>query len=471
VSASEVFQKAVSEMIEDIEGAVSIIDDIFIWGKDMKEHDERLKRVLDRVRENNLKLSPNKYRFRRNQVSYVGHVLTSEGVKPDPEKVRAVEAMSPPENKSELLTFLGFINYLTKFIPHMSEVSAPLKQLLEKNTLWHWDEQQQSSFQKLKIMTTNAPILRYFDPKLPLTLSVDASQKGLGPVILQEGKPIAYTSRALTASQQRYAQIEKETLAIVHECEKFHQYIFGRKTKVETDHKPLQAIFRKPLYQTPPRLQRLLLTLQKYDFHVEYKQGTLMYLADHLSRNYLEETKENLVPDLSVNERNLLAYLPISEQRYSRFQKATSEDGELQEVINTITEGWPSDKYMLSKRMTPYWSFRDEISCVDGLLFKSHKLILPKSIQQEMLKKIHESHMGINKCKSRARDVLFWIGMASQIEDFIRKFSIYQEYQKVQRKEPMIETDLPERTWSKVAADIFHMKVNTYLLLVDYYSK
>jgi hypothetical protein len=102
--------------------------------------------------------------------------------------------------------------------------------------------------------------------------------------------------------------------------------------------------------------------------------------------------------------------------------------------------------------MTPYWSFRDEISCVDGLLFKSHKLIIPKSMQQQMLKKIHESHMGINKCKSRARDVLFWIGMASQIEDFISKCSICQEYQKVQSKELMIETDLPERTWSKVAA-------------------
>ena len=162
----------------------------------------------------------------------------------------------------------------------MSVVSANLRQLLEKNTLWHWDEQQQSSFQKLKIMTTNAPILRFFDPKLPLTLSVDASQKGLGAVILQDGKPIAYASRALTASQKRYAQIEKETLAIVYGCEKFHQYISGRKTKVETDHKPLQAISRKPLYQTPPRLQPLLLTLQKYDLHVEYKQGKLMYLAE-----------------------------------------------------------------------------------------------------------------------------------------------------------------------------------------------
>jgi hypothetical protein len=194
--------------------------------------------------------------------------------------VRAEEAMSPPENKSEQIFFLGFINYLTKFIPHMSEVSANLRQLLEKNTLWHWDEQQQSSFPKLKIMTTNAPILRYFDPKLPLTLSVDASQKGLGAVILQEGKPIAYASRALTASQQIYAQIEEETLTIVYGCEKFHQYIFGRKTKVETDHKPLQGISRKPLYQTPQRLQRLLLTLQKYDLHVEYKQGKLMYLAE-----------------------------------------------------------------------------------------------------------------------------------------------------------------------------------------------
>ena len=169
VSASKVFQKAVSEIIEDIEGAVSIIDDILIWRKDMKEHDERLKRVLDRVRENNLKLNLDKCQFRRNQYLMVD-TYWHLWVKPDPEKVRAEEAMSPPENKSEQIIFLGFINYLTKFIPHMSEVSANLRQLLEKNTLWHWDEQQQSSFPKLKIMTPNAPILRYFDPKLPLTL-------------------------------------------------------------------------------------------------------------------------------------------------------------------------------------------------------------------------------------------------------------------------------------------------------------
>ena len=170
VNASEVFQKAVSEMIEDIEGAVSIIDDILIWGKDMQEHDERLKRVLDRVRESKMKLSSDNCQFRRNQVSYVGHVLTSEGVKPNPEKVRAVEAMSPSENKSELLTFLGFINYNVPNEIHIAYVRSKRT----SQTIIAREEhimalgQQQSSFQKLKIMTTNAPILRYFDPKLPL---------------------------------------------------------------------------------------------------------------------------------------------------------------------------------------------------------------------------------------------------------------------------------------------------------------
>jgi len=470
-SASEVFQKAMSEMFDDIEGAVSIIDDVLIWGKDLQEDDERLQQVLGRVRENNLKLSPGKCEFRKNRISYVGHVLTSEGVVPDPEKIRAVEAMNPPENKTELHTFLGFIAYLTKFIPNMSEVSAPLRLLLEKNTSWHWDEQQQSSFQKLKLMATNSPVLRYFDPKLPLTLSVDASQKGLGAVILQEGKPIAYASRALTTCQQRYAQIEKETLAIVYGCQKFHQYIYGRKVTVETDHKPLQAIFRKPLYQTPPRLQRLLLILQKYDLDIGYKPGKLMFIADHLSRNFLLETKEDLTPDLTVNELSLISYLPISDEMYAKFQTATADDRELQELLKTISEGWPSDKQELPKSMTPYWTFRDEISCVDGLLFKSHKLVVPKNLQKEMLTKIHESHMGINKCKSRARDILFWNGMASQIEDLISKCSICQENQKSQSKEPMITAELPERPWSKVAADIFHLNDNNYMLIVDYYSK
>ena len=140
-------------------------------------------------------------------------------------------------------------------------------------------------------------MLYYDQSKESKTLNVDASSKGLGAALVQEGQPIAYASRALSKSQQNYAQLEKESLAIAFGCTKFHQYVFGRRVRVESDHKPLQSIFRKPLYQAPSRLQSILLTLQRYDRDVQYKSGKNMFLADTLSRAYLNETKEKLVPD------------------------------------------------------------------------------------------------------------------------------------------------------------------------------
>ena len=213
-SAPEVFQKVISQMVSDIDGAEAIIDDILVWGSNQEEHDARLKKVLERAEKYNLKLSAEKCEFRKSEVTYVGHRLTAKGVKPDPEKVRAVNNMLKPTCLKELQTFIGFIQYLSKFMPRLSTVSAPLRTLLEKNTAWHWDEQKETSFQKLKEMATNAPILQYYDQSKPLTLSVDASSKGLGAVLIQNQRPVAYASRALTTTQQKYSQIEKETLIL-----------------------------------------------------------------------------------------------------------------------------------------------------------------------------------------------------------------------------------------------------------------
>ena len=125
----------------------------------------------------NLKLNPKKCQIRKEEILYVGHLLTKDGLKPDPEKIRAVQEMTQPSNTKELKTFLGFIQYLAKFLPNMAEVSAPLRKLLEKNTVWHWEKQQEDSFQQLKRMATSAPVLSYYDAKKPVTLSVDASSK------------------------------------------------------------------------------------------------------------------------------------------------------------------------------------------------------------------------------------------------------------------------------------------------------
>ena len=470
-SAPEVFQKVISNMVADIEGAEAIMDDILVWGKDLEEHDSRLKCVLDKAREYNLKLGPGKCKFRQSELTYVGHLLTSEGVKPDPEKIRAVEAMERPTCVKELQTFIGFIQYMSKFMPNISTVSAPLRILLEKNTMWHWGEEQQRSFDHLKSMAVNAPILQYYNPKKPLTLSVDSSSAGLGAVLIQEGKPIAYGSRALTETQKKYPQIEKETLAILFGCHKFHDYVYGREIKVETDHKPLQSIYKKPLLQAPPRLQRLLLALQKYDLNVTYKPGKEMFIADQLSRSYLKETKEQLVPDLQVNDIHLISHLPVAPEMYKRFQEETASDEELKLLQDVVLEGWPQMRSDLPQILYKYWNFRDEISCIDGLLYKSHKLVVPKSLQLEMLDKIHASHLGIVKCTSRAREVLFWIGMSSDIEERVKACGVCSLNQNANAKEPMIMPDIPERPWSKLGVDLFEFQNRHYLLVVDYYAK
>lgn len=163
-------------------------------------------------------------------------------------------------------------------------------------------------------------------------------------MLLQNGKPIAYASRALNNTQQKYAQIEKETLAIVFGCEKFHQYVYGRHFVVESDHKPLEYIFRKPITEAPQRVQRFALTLLKYDFEVKHKPGSSMFISDTLSILYLNETNEKLVPDVEINEIQLNAHLPMSPKEYNRLKEETEKDRDLKLLDLLVEEGWPEKK-------------------------------------------------------------------------------------------------------------------------------
>jgi hypothetical protein len=354
----------------------------------------------------------------------------------------------------------------------LADVSAPLRKLTLKDAEWNWTETEENSFKELKRLCTEAPVLRFYDPKLPLTLSVDASSTGLGCVILQEGQPIAYGSRALTKTQQKYAQIEKETLALVFGCEKFYQYVYGRTVKVETDHKPLQAIFNKPLHLAPLRLQRFLMQLQKYDLQVTYKPGKYMYVADTLSRSFLQETREQLVPEAEINAINPKSYLPpVTDQKYAIFQKATAEDRELSQLKEVILKGWPQRRSEAPYSVRKYWSYREELVYIDGLIFRGFRLVVPSSLRKDMLNRIHESHLGIVKCKDRARQSLFWPGMSARIEEMVSSCSVCAEHSRANHKEPMIPVEIPDRPWSKIGADIFEWRKHHYLITVDYFSK
>ena len=160
-------------------------------------------------------------------------------------------------------------------------MTKPLRELTQQDVEWVWGDEQARALDRLKAAVTSTPVLRYYNLKDEVTLQCDASQSGLGAALLQNGQPVAYASRALTSAETRYAQIEKELLAIVFASERFNAYLYGRdKVTVETDHKPLESIVLKPLNSAPQRLQRMLFRLQKYNLVLKYKKGRDMFLAD-----------------------------------------------------------------------------------------------------------------------------------------------------------------------------------------------
>ena len=214
----------------------------------------------------------------------MGHVITKDGLNPDPDKVKAAKNMPKPTCKQEALRLLGFIGYLAKFLPKLSEVAQPLRDLTRANAQFIWSRQHNKAFEDMKKLVVQHPVLKYYDVSEEVTLQREASERGLGATLMQNGQPVAFASRTLSTTEQRYAQIEKECLAIVFGCEKFSQYISRReKVTVESDHKPLQSIFKKSLLHAPMRLQRMMLRLQRYNLDVVYKPGSQMFVADHLS--------------------------------------------------------------------------------------------------------------------------------------------------------------------------------------------
>ena len=409
-SAPEIFQKRMTQAFEDLSGVKTIADDILVWGRSEAEHNHRLEQVLERSRKVGLKLNRSKMKIMTAEVPYIGHVLTSNGLKPDPKKVHAVEGMPSPEDKPALLRFLGMVNYMSKFIPNLADLTQPLRELLHKEVEWHWSERQEKAFQAIKEKLTSDATLQYYDVEKPTTVSVDASSYGLGACLLQDGRPVCYASRSLNSAERNYAQIEKELLAIVHGCTKFHQYVYGKKVKVQTDHKPLEALFKKPLFQAPQRLQRMMLRLQRYDLQVEYEPGKNLLIADTLSRAPEEstETAANTKDDFEVLT---IENMPVSEEKLEQCKDATRKDLTLQKLKTTVISGWPERKSQVDPELREYWNIKGEISVCDDLLLRQDRLIVPSSLREEMLSQIHSSHLGIEKCKRRARDLLYWPGM------------------------------------------------------------
>ena len=366
--SSEIFQKHLNQVLEGLVGVICIADDIVVYGcgetveEARRDHDVNLANLLKRCREKNVKLSYEKSKFHCEEIPFMGHLITSGGLKPDPAKIDAVVKMTKPTDVKSIQRFIGFVTYLSRFLPDLSDHLELLRRLIKTNQVW--TESHDKVFESVKRLVTSSPVLAYYNPEEDLVIQCDSSGTGVGAALLQNDQPIAYASRTLADVETRYAPIEKEMLAVVYSLERFHQYTYGRHTVVYSDHKPLEMILKKPLIKAPKRLQNMILRVQKYDFTLFYKPGKTMYLADTLSRAHTVEDKDPIIDEVDIN---VVTYLPMSHERLSEIKRETACDSTLQTLMTTISNGWPQERANLPECLMSYWSFRDELAVHDSL--------------------------------------------------------------------------------------------------------
>ena len=477
-SASEHFQRRMSEILEGLEGVLCMVDDILIHGSSQEEHDRRVSRVLERIQEAGLTLNREKCQFSQNRVSFLGQIVDEDGIRPDPNKVRAILDMPCPTSVAEVRRFMGTVNQMSKFIPHMADTTKPICELLQKDRAWTWNEAQEDAFRRIKVALTTAPVLAVFDPEKETTVAADASSYGLGAVLLQEqadgsNKPVAYVSRSLTPTEQKYAQIEKEALAFTWACERLQGYLLGLKFHIHTDHKPLVPLFStKHLEQLPIRVQRFRLRMMRYDFTISHVPGKELYTADMLSRapvGQVDDQDESFRRHIEAFVNSIMEDIPASSVQIEKIKQHQRTDHICQEIKKYCTNGWPSRRNPLTIDKT-YHELSNEISIENDLLLRGQRIIIPKSLQKEMLQKIHSGHQGITKCRERARQAIWWPGISTQLKHLIDNCHQCLK-NRTAIAQPLIPSTLPALPWQKVGTDLFEWKKSNYLLIVDYYSR
>ena len=468
--ASDIFQRMLDSVYIGLPGVTGIADDMVIFGRNEEEHDRNLILFLETTRKNGLVLNKKKLQFKKEEVSFFGHRWNSTGISPDPKKTESILKMQFPPDKETMHSFLGLVNFLNRYTPKLAELCSPLRKLILKDSHYSPGDPEHAAFDAIKAEFKKKIILPYFDRNKETILQTDASKKGFGAVILQEEQPIYYASRALTSAEKNYQNLEREAQAAVWGMEKFHYFLYGRKFILQTDQKPLVSIFRKHMIDVSPRIQRITIRAWQYDFVPQHIPGRINVIADSLSRvtplEFQDSNAEKYI--LAVN---FLQYSSIEERERDEVLHETNKDKELQSLKHYISTGWPAKRSQIPVSLHPYWNFRDELTVENGILMKNSKVLIPETLKQKYLKQIHQGHQGIEACRSRAREFIFWVNINSDLKEMVEKCDICQSQQNSTASVQKYVSEVPPHPWHTLGSDLFYFHRIDFLVVVDYFSK
>ena len=491
------------------------LDDIIVLGKSFDEHLDNLTQVFERLRNSNLKLSTTKCCLCQTQVTYLGYVVTRNGIEPDPKKIEAVRSWPVPLNVQELRSFLGLCSYYRRFVRDFAKMAKPLHSLTQKNASFKWTEECQEAFAKLKEHLSQSPVLIDPDSSSEFILDTDASHLAIGAVLSQmvdrKEHPVAYFSRTLNQPEQQYCVTRKELLAVVQSIKHFHPYLYGRHFLVRTDHASLQWLLNFKALEG--QLAKWMQKLGEYDFEVKHRKGAEHGNADALSRwpcfsescKYCKrvEVKSNTQQSLNGDGDNGESYNVARIQANASSapdlgitKEAQLEDPEIRVIVQLIKESETKPKWEKISSYSPavkvYWGQWKSLEIINGKLYRCldaippeaqcKQLIIPTHLRSMVLQHLHDSrtggHFGVAKTLGKVRERFFWPYYRRDVERWCKNCEQCGSRKGPQRKQrgPMKQF-IVGAPLERIAVDVLgplpvSEKGNKYLLIVgDYFTK
>jgi hypothetical protein len=468
-----------------------VVDDLLAAHADLPTHYNAVREILTACRENKITLGAAKFKFAANSVPFAGYVVGSDGIAADPEKLSAIADFPRPVNITQLRSFLGLVGQLADFSDEISAAAGPLRPLLRQGNQFVWSADQEKAFETVKRALISPPVLANFDPSAETVLQTDASRKnGLGYVLLQRQgdhwKLIQCGSRFVSDTESRYAMVELELLAVVWATKKCHLYLVGLpKFTLVVDHQPLVTILDRYTLDCVenPRLQRLKEKLQRYVFQTVWRRGKDHAIPDALSRAPVADPMPDdmLIRSLDDQARvtifNIVAAIESDEDvepashlpdpLLADLRSAASSDDEYCALIAAVQDVFPSRQEEWPISIRGFWKIRNDLWTDDGLVLYNSRIVIPPSKRAETLRKLHSAHQGIERTKRRARQLVYWPGLTSDITNMVRACETCQKALPSLQREPLMSDPSPTRVFEDVSVDIFCHAGNHYLIYAD----